>query len=200
MSKPGSIAVLGAAALALFACTKQQAPTINASMAGVMEPKAEKIWGIVSAAYNDVGDALVASKISDKDWQEVAEASRLMKERAEFLAGTDRPIVAGADEPIMGSQAVGQKGQIGKAWDAVSARTVQARIDAKPDLFRQKAQALVAATDALQRASQTKDAALLYKVASDLDEVCDSCHEPFWGTDEPPPLKAPPVQGWSSAK
>ncbi len=83
--------------------------------------------------------------------------------------------------------AVGSRSTYGSAWEAVDAKTVQARIDARPDLFRQKARKLVEDADAMNRASQTRDAVLLYRISSGLDETCDSCHEPFWGTDEPPP-------------
>ena len=187
MLKASAGLMVAAAALALCGCTKKkEAPTINASMTDVMEPNAEKIWDTVSKAYNEIGDGLVADKLNDQDWKTIADASRALKERAQFLDKTDHIVVANANEPILGSQAVGIKGQIGPAWDAVNARTVQSRIDARPDLFKEKARVLVDAADAINRASQTKDVALLYKVSSDLDEVCDGCHEPFWGTDEPP--------------
>jgi len=182
--------LIAAGSLALYGCThKEETPTINASMRGVMEPGAEKIWAIASKAYNDVGDGLVASKISDADWKAIADASGAMKARAELLANADHVVVAAANEPILGSQAAGTKGPVGAAWDAVDAKVVQARVDAKPDLFKQKMRDLVDAADAMHRASQTKDVALLYKVSSGLDETCDSCHEPFWGTDEPPAVR-----------
>ena len=189
MSKATTGIIILAAATALYGCTrKEETPTINAMMTGVMEPKMEKIWGVASKAYNDVGDGLVAAKISDADWKDVGENSRLIKERAEIMASAQHIVVASANEPIMGSQAVGTKSTSGPAWDPVNAATVQARIDAKPDLFRQKAKVLVDAADAILRASQTKDVALFYKAASGMDEVCDGCHEPFWGTDEAPPF------------
>jgi hypothetical protein len=157
-------------------------------MKQVMEPDAEKIWDIASNAYNDVGDGLVASKISDEDWKTIADASKRMKERAEILATAQHIVVADANEPILGSQAVGSKSKDGADWDAVGADTVQKKVDGNPDLFKQKARKLVEDADAMFRASQTKDAALLYRISSGLDETCDSCHEPFWGTDEPPPI------------
>jgi len=190
MWKASARLMAGAAFLALSGCAKKEAaPTINASMTDVMEPKAEVIWDTVSKAYNEIGDGLTADKLNADDWKAIAAASSALKTRAEILAKTDHIVVANANEPILGSQAVGIKGQIGPAWDAVNAQTVQSRIDARPDLFKEKARVLIDAADAILRASQTKDVALLYKVASDMDEVCDGCHEPFWGTDEPP---APP--------
>jgi len=188
MSKAKAGLLLAAAAVALGGCSrKDDTPTINASMTQIMEPNAEKIWDIVSTAYNEIGDGLVADKISDADWKKIGEASRALKERAEIIATAKYIRVADANEPILGSQAVGVKGKIGTDWDAVDAKTVQARIDARPDLFKQKARVLVDAADAIGRAAQTRDVALLYKVSSGMDEVCDGCHEPFWGTDEPPP-------------
>jgi hypothetical protein len=190
MLKASAGLMAAVAILVLGGCTKKaETPTINASMTDVMEPSAEKIWDTVSKAYNEIGDGLLADKLNDQDWKAIGDASRALKERAEILAKTDHIVVANANEPILGSQAVGIKGQIGAAWDAVNAQTVQSRIDARPDLFKEKARVLVDAADAINRASQTRDVALLYKVASDMDEVCDGCHEPFWGTDEPP---APP--------
>jgi hypothetical protein len=192
MAKARTAAGIAIATLALYGCTHKPAvPTINASMTGIMEPSAEKIWNIVSKAYNDIGDGLVPSKIGDADWKVIADESRKMKDRAEILADADHIVVAAANEPILGSQAVGTKGPSGAAWDAVDAKIVQARIDAKPDLFRQKMRDLVTASDAINRSSQTRDVGLLYKIASGMDETCDSCHEPFWGTDEPPAVKLP---------
>ena len=189
MVRASTAVLAAAAALALYGCArKDETPTINASMTGVMEPKAEKIWGIASHAYNDIGDALLPEKISDADWKVIGEAGRAIKERAAILATAPHVVVATANEPIMGSQAVGQKGNLGKAWEAVSAQAVQARIEADRPGFQAKARVLVEAADGLVRASQTKDAALFYKIASGMDEVCDGCHEPFWGTDVPPPL------------
>lgn len=178
-----------AALLLLSGCGKTEpTPTINASMTGVMEPAAQAIWDIVSNAYNDKGDALVPARITDADWKRLATESARLKERASMLAGADRITVATANEPILGSQAVGVKGDLGAAWDAVAAPQVQARIDAQPALFAEKAHDLVDAADAINRAALNRDAMLLYKATSGLDEVCDGCHEPFWGTDEPPPF------------
>ncbi len=189
MVKSARFVAVVATAVALYGCAREaKLPTINDTMSSVMEPKMEKIWGVASNAFNEVGDGLVPSKISDDDWKLVADASREMKERAEILATAKHITVADENEPIMGSQAFGIKSTSGPAWDPVDAKTVQAKIDANPDGFRQKAKVLVDAADALHRASQTKDVALFYKVTSEMDEVCDGCHQPFWGTDDPPPF------------
>ncbi|MGI4878409.1 MAG: cytochrome c [Janthinobacterium lividum] len=190
MSKTSFGVIVVSIVLALAGCAKKdEAPTLHASMKGVMEPNAETIWDLVSASYNIVGDGLVTDKLSDADWKTIADSSSLLKERADQIALAPHIVVSDAKEGILGSQDVGKPGKIGIAWDAVDAKTVQGRIDAQPELFKEKARGLANAAAAINHAAQMKDAALLYKATSGLDEVCDSCHEPFWGTDEPP---APP--------
>lgn len=183
-------AVMVAMLLILSGCQKKAnatAHTVNDSMAQVMEPSAETIWNMMSKAYNDRGDALDATRLSDADWKTIADASEKMLARAQELANGEHHLVTAKGVAIMGEQAVGQPSPPGADWAAVDAKTVQARIDAKPALFKEKALALVDASDKLHRAALSKDAGLLYRVGSELDEVCDSCHEPFWGTDVPPP-------------
>jgi hypothetical protein len=197
MLKGSAAAITAATVLLLCGCGQQAAqnqaaekpaiPTINNTMRQVMEPRAETIWNLVSNAYNDIGDGLVGSKLSDADWSKIGESAREMKERAQILVdNADHLTVAAANEPILGSQAVGIKGNIGKTWDAASVDQIHAKIAADPKLFAQKAKVLLDSADAMARAAGTHDVALLYKESSNLDEVCDGCHEPFWGTDEPP--------------
>lgn len=187
-------AILLTASLLLAGCQKKEeaaAPlhTVNDTMAQVLEPSAEAIWGTMSKAYNDKGDALDASKLSEADWKTIADASAKMRDRAHELVDHAREVkVTASGVPVMGEQAVGQVGPAGKDWDAVNAKTIQGRIDAKPDLFVEKAKVLLDSAEKLNRAATSKDVALLYSVGSELDEVCDGCHEPFWGTDQPPPF------------
>ncbi|MBO9579938.1 MAG: cytochrome c [Sphingobium sp.] len=180
------------ALLGLTGCqqAEKKAPhTINETMALVMEPNAEAIWGMMSKAYNDKGDALDPAKLSNDDWKKIGDASALMNERAQELIDHARDIeVTAKGTPIMGEQAVGQVGPAGKDWDAVNAKTIEGRIRANPDQFVTKARLLLDATARLKQAAASKNVAVLYAVGSEMDEVCDGCHEPFWGTDEPPPF------------
>lgn len=188
MTRIGPGATAAMALLLLAGCNRQAtAPTINTSMTEVMEPTAQTIWDIMSSAYNARGDGLDPARLSDADWQALDKASRALKARADGLALADHLVVVADNQPILGSQAVGIKGDRGTAWDAVSARQIQSRIDAQPALFAQKARALADAAAQITQAADARNAARFYAVASGLDEVCDSCHEPFWGTDEPPP-------------
>ena len=182
-------ATIAVTMLLLAGCSKKEAtPTINNSMTSVMQPKAVVIWDTVSKAYNDNGDGLVAAKLSDADWKAMNEAAAEIKARAEMFANDPKHLtVAAESETIMGADAVGTNSAAGPEWRAVGAKEIQSRIDARPDLFAEKARALIETMDGVYKATNAKDVAALYKVTANIDEVCDGCHEPFWGTDEPPP-------------
>lgn len=186
MFKRVGAAVLVLGVLAAAGCAKQAPPTINESMSQIMEPNAQTIWDIASRAFNEKGDGLEASKIPDVDWIKVAKASRRMRDRARFLAKSPTTLViAGPNEVILGQNAshAGAKG----TYDAASVEQIKGLIDGDPKLFAQKATELADAMDALLKAAHRKDVATYYKVSANLDENCDGCHQPFWGTDETPP-------------
>ena len=186
MFRKVGVAVLAMGVLAAAGCAKQKAPTINESMTQVMEPQAQTIWDITSRAYNDKGDGLEASKIPAVDWIKAAKAARQMRDRARFLAKAPTELViAGPNETILGQNAShgGAKG----TYDAASVEQVKALIDGNPKLFAQKAKELADAGDAMLKAAHRKDVNTLYRVSAGLDENCDGCHQPFWGTDESPP-------------
>jgi hypothetical protein len=175
------------AASAALAAQPVSLPTINDSMTKVLSVNAQTIWDISSHAFNKRGDGLVATKVTAKDWEQVAEAGRQMQERGLLLAKTPHAlVVAGPGEQVMGQEAAhgGAKGK----WDAASPKQIKALIDANPALFTKRATILATAGADLVKASRTRDIKTLYRVSSGLDDVCDGCHQPFWGTDEPPPL------------
>jgi len=160
-------------------------PTVNNSMTQVMSVQAQTIWDISSKAFNDKGDGLDARKVTAGDWKKLGEAGRLVKERATLLATAKRVIVATPDEHILGEEAA--HAGVKKTWDAASAKQIQALIDAQPRKFSERAWTLARAAESLEKAARTRDIKTVYKVSANLDEDCDGCHKPFWGTDEPPP-------------
>jgi hypothetical protein len=162
-------------------------PTVNDSMTHVMAVQAQTIWDLSSKAFNDKGDGLVAKKLTADDWKQLGEAGRLMKERGTLLATAKRVVVAAPNEQILGEEA--SKGGVKKTWDAANRQQIQALIDAKPKLFAQHAWTLVRTGASLEKAAKIHDVKTVYRVSAGLDEVCDGCHKPFWGTDDPP---APP--------
>ena len=183
-------ALLAASAMAAataFAAEPVSLPTINDSMTKVMSVHAQTIWDVSSHAFNKRGDGLVSSRVSAKDWRRLAEAGRELKARGLLLANNHKALViAGPGEHIMGEDAShgGTKG----TWDAASPKQIKTLIAANPALFTKRANILVETGAALEKASKTRDIKTLYRVSSNLDEVCDGCHQPFWGTDEPPPV------------
>lgn len=175
--------VLTVVALAAGIASSAALPTVNDSMTHVMSVHAQTIWDISSAAFNKKGDGLVAKKITPKGWAQLAEAGRLLKERAVLMAKAERMIVANRDEHILGEDAAH-----GGPHDAASVKQIQAMIDHDPKQFVKRAMTLAQAGEDLEKAAKARDVHGVYKVSSNLDEVCDGCHEPFWGTDEPPPV------------
>jgi cytochrome c556 len=173
--------VLTVVALAAGIASSATMPTVNDSMTHVMSVHAQTIWDISSAAFNEKGDGLVAKKITPSGWKKLAEAGRRLRERASLLAKAERVIVAARDEHILGEEAAH-----GGPHDAASVKQIQAMIDHDPKQFVKRAMTLAEAGEALEKAAKARDVRGVYKVSSNLDEVCDGCHEPFWGTDEPP--------------
>ena len=188
MFKRIGVVVLSAAALMVFGCgPKAPTPTVHESMTEVMAPQAQTIWDVTSRAFNTKGDGLEPSKISPADWAQLEDAGRQLKDRALVLAKARRVSAAAPGDTIMGGNAA-PPGATKQTWDAASARQVQTLIAADPALFAEHARDLAKAGDTLVKASRTKDVKTLYEVSSGLDEVCDGCHQRFWGTDEPPPF------------
>jgi hypothetical protein len=173
--------------------TAPPTPTVNESMTKVMAPNAQVIWDITSAAFNDKGDGLDPTKISTADWGRLEQAGQLMKDRARLLATAPHVATADAGAAIMGGYAA-PPGSTKTTWDAASAQQIQALIDADPKQFASHAKTLEQAMDDLVKAARAKDAPTVYRVSAGLDDACDGCHKPFWGTDEPPPFPAKPAQ------
>ncbi len=178
-------AMLAGAAYAAGTAKPAAAPTVNDSMTKVMSVNAQTIWDISSKAFNHRGDGLDARKLTAKDWEQLRDAARLINERATLLAKADTLVVAGPGEHLLGEEAA--HGGIKKTWDAASPKQVQELIEADRKGFNKHAVTLARGMADLERASKTRDVKVLYRVSAGLDEMCDGCHQPFWGTDDPPP-------------
>ncbi len=162
-------------------------------MTQVMQPEAQTVWDITSRAFNARGDGLDASKLKPADWIKLAKAGRRLRDRANILAASARTIqVRGAADRIMGEDAA--HAGVRKTYEAASPQQIKAYIDARPDLFAQRARVLAKAGNDLLNAAHSHDIRTVYEVSSNFDEVCDGCHEKFWGTDEPPPFQPSPGQ------
>jgi hypothetical protein len=188
MLKRVAVILLAPGVLLAAGCgPKAPSPSIHESMTQGIEPHAQTVWDISSRAYNDKGDGLDPSKISAADWAQLEDAGRQLRDRARVIAKDRNIVVAAPGETLMGQSAAPQ-GISKQTWDAANPTQIQALIDANPALFAQSARVLEEAGDTIVKAAQTKDVRSFYAVSSNLDEVCDGCHKPFWGTDEPPPV------------
>jgi hypothetical protein len=187
-NRVGTLAVVAVMAASwAFASQSAAPPTVNDSMTKVMSTNAQTIWDISSKAFNARGDGLVASKVTPKDWDQLGEAARAMSTRARYLAKAPRLLVVAApDEQVLGEDA--SHGGVKKTWDAASRQQIKGLINANPALFTKRATILANAMSDLAKASKTRNIKVLYRVSSNLDEYCDGCHQPFWGTDDPPPV------------
>jgi hypothetical protein len=186
MLKKAGVIGLAAGVLLAAGCSPKATPTVNSSMTKVMQPQAQVIWDITSRAFNEKGDGLDGAKISDADWIRLAQASRRVRDRARILAEAPHVTAATPGEPVMGGYA--SHTGVKQTWDAASAAQIQGLIDANPAGFSQHARALADSMNTLLNAAHARDAVKVYAVSSDLDEKCDGCHQPFWGTDDPPPF------------
>lgn len=182
------LAMVSGALLLAAGCAREKAPTVNDSMTKIMQPEAQTIWDISSRAFNARGDGLDPALFKPADWVKLAKAGRKLRDRAHILANDPNVQVTTFGQTMMGenSSHSGVRGE----WDAASPTQVKAYIDANPKLFSEKARVLEKAGADLLEAAHNYDAKGVYAVSSNLDEVCDGCHEKFWGTDEPPPFKA----------
>ena len=178
---------MAAGLLLAVGCSKAPTPTINQSMTQIMQPEAQTVWDIASRSFNDKGDGLVAAKIPPTDWIKLAKAGRRLRDRAKIIADASPNVpVRSADEKIMGEQAA--HAGVRQTWDAASPKQIKAYIDANPAFFAQRARVLEQAGADLLAAAHSHDIATVYRVSSNMDEVCDGCHQKFWGTDDPPPF------------
>jgi hypothetical protein len=171
-------------ALAAGIASSATMPSVNDSMTHVMAVHAQTIWDTSSKAFNAKGDGLVAKKLNADDWKNLAEAGRQLKERALLLAKADHVVVA-----VPGEHILGEESAHGGPHDAASVKQIQAFIDHDRKQFSKRAMTLAEAGENLEKAAKARNIRGVYKVSSNLDDVCDGCHEPFWGTDMPP---APP--------
>lgn len=177
MTKIVGATLFASCLLLLAACgPKTPPPTIHTSMTDVVAPQAQVIWDITNRSYNTAGDGFDPAKISAADWAKLRVAGRRLKERGNILAKVHDIRAADPGAPIMGSGEAG----------APTVQQIQAFIDADRAGLAEHARDLAQAGATVEKAAKHKDLAPLYKVASGLDDVCDGCHEKYWGSDMPP--------------
>jgi cytochrome c556 len=151
-------------------CSPQKpAPSVHDSMSQVVAPQAQVIWDITNRAMNEQGNP-DPSKMTDKDWTQIAGAGEQLKDRAQTLAGAKKLTVA----------VQGVKIQDETSPEGHSAAQVQGYIDANPKAFADHAKVLAQTGEALAAAAKAKDMAKVAEVSNSLDQVCETCHLQFW--------------------
>ncbi len=167
--KYGLLALGGAAVLAVTAQAADAPLYLQALMKDVVAPQAQVLWDVGNLAFDDDGNPDV-SKVTAEDWTKLASAAEAMK--AASLAMADAPRIAVTPE--------GGKLQDEGAPGVVTARQVQAFIDADPKDFAAHARILADVSEALLEASRTRDAQTLGDASGRLDEACEACHIKYW--------------------
>lgn len=145
------------------------APNLHQLMKNVVAVQTQVVWDIGNQAQDDKGNP-DASKVKPGDWGRLLQASAQVKQAAQSLATAKRVQAAGRGEKL---QSEGEPGAFG-------AKEVQAVIDAKPEVFRAFARALVASMDSVTAAARAKDATKLFDASGAIDQICEDCHVQFW--------------------
>jgi cytochrome c556 len=138
-------------------------------MKNVVAVQTQTVWDVGNEAQDDQGNP-DASKLAAGDWTKVIEAAAKVRQAAQTLAHSKPVVVAPAGVTI---DAEGNP-------DAPGAKQVQAAIDANPSAFRARSQELISSMDQIVAAAKAKDAAKLFEVSGNLDQVCENCHLQFW--------------------
>lgn len=145
------------------------APNLHELMKKIVAVQAQAIWDVGNQAQDDKGNP-DPSKLKPADWSRVVSAGTQMKQVAQALAAAGHVMAAGPGQKIDGEGGP----------DAPTAKQVQGFIDANPQVFRAFAQALSVSMDQIVAAAQAKNAAKLFDVSGNLDQICEDCHVKFW--------------------
>ena len=151
-------------------------PNLHDLMKNVVAVQMQLIWDVGNQAQDDHGNP-DASKLKADNWSKVIGAGGKLQQVAQTLARADQ-VVAAAPGTKLGDQ--GTPGAFGVTQ-------MQAAIDANPAEFRALAQALSVSMDQVVAAAKAKDAAKLFDVSGELDQVCENCHMRFWYPEQKTP-------------
>jgi cytochrome c556 len=168
-----SVLLLGAVAVCIPAFAANPAPAgpnLHDLMKNIVATQAQVIWDVGNQAQNDKGDP-DPSKLKPADWAKLVTAGTQVKQVAQTLAKADHVMASAPGQKIDGE---------GGSADAPTAKQVQGYIDKEPQVFRAFAQALSGSMDQIVAAAQAKNAAKLFDVSGNLDQICEDCHVKFW--------------------
>lgn len=137
-----------------------------------INPPALAIWDITNNAMDGKGN-VDAKKLTADQWAKLIEYGKALEAGGRELAKSNGIVAAPPDATLQDQTATS-----GRAQD------VQKYLDAKPALFRSRAQKLQQAGAKVVAAVTKRDAKAIDEVARDLDGVCEACHVDFWYPDQ----------------
>ena len=138
-------------------------------MKNVVAVQTQVIWDVSNGAQDEQGNP-DASKLTAADWNKIVAAAGKAKQASQTLAQADHVIAAAPGVKIEG------EGNEGSA----SAKQVQAALDKNPAEFRTDSTALATTMDQIATAAKAKNAAKVFELSGNLDQVCENCHQKFW--------------------
>lgn len=136
-----------------------------------VNPQGLALWDITNKAINADG-AVDAKKISAEQWKQLVTIGKGLEAGGRTLASSN-----GITAAPPGAKLQDETPATGKAVD------VQRYLDAKPAVFKAKAQKLQETGAKVVAAATKHDGKALSDLSSDLDEVCEACHVIFWYPD-----------------
>lgn len=146
-----------------------QTAVLQTVMLTKVNPQGLALWDITNNAMNDAGE-LDAKKMTPTKWARLAEIGKALEEGGKQLATSKGVIAAPPGARLQDDNPSGPSKSI----------TIQGYLDAKPDLFRQRAKALQDLGAKTVVVAGKKDLKTLNQISEDLDGVCEACHKDFW--------------------
>jgi cytochrome c' len=138
-------------------------------MKNVVAVQTQVIWDVSNGAQDDKGNP-DASKLTAADWNKIIDAAGKARQASLTLAKADHVIASAPGVKIEG------EGNEGSA----SAKQVQAALDKNPAEFRTDSSALATTMEQIATAAKAKNAAKVFELSGNLDQVCENCHQKFW--------------------
>ena len=154
--------------------------TVKELMEHIVDPTAD--W-IFDAAVVDVSAAGISETQpkTDEDWLKVERGALLLAEASNLLK------MKRAMAPP-GTEAV--PGEPGKPAPELSPAEIQAKIDADPARWDSHADQLRTVALASLPVIKKRDPEALFKIGTDIDNACESCHLEFWYPGDRPLVEA----------
>jgi len=138
-----------------------------------VNPQGLALWDITNNAMNDAGE-LDAKKMTAAKWARLAEIGKALEDGGQQLATSKGVIAAPPGARLQDDNPTGPSKSI----------TIQGYLNAKPDLFRQRAKALQDLGAKTVVTAGKKDLKALNQISDELDGVCEACHKDFWYPDQ----------------